>query len=409
MICKKLLASPLLAAVVTLVVRLLAHHYAHYIRLPYQFGLTTSKSGAETWKEAVFWKQNFGFVPAFLTTVGPWFIEYIPPAPSEAYVLVLCLCDALTAYFVSQWPSAKPKLIYTLFSLNPVMVFLPMLESLAPIEYMLLALILECCRRRRVHAVCLYVARLLAPLLGFHFIAIIIALWFPVGTTCPKVAIASSVLCAACIGSFGLLYLRWWGDHMEQTSLYSPPDNGVMWYVRLLIMAAFHCSMEVGQIQLPAVLTLIFTTGVPPEREVAAVTMKRGGSIPGDRRLLVVLLAVCISKLFCQHVILADYLVTMLFLYSLLEVDGVGGVKPMFDRVLEINVFLPILTLLLVMPLQYSFYTGWVMWDTANPNWVFFPQIAFVTVGGIFLLTFINAVVDAIKEETTAGEKVKED
>ncbi|EAN77927.1 GPI transamidase component Tta2 [Trypanosoma equiperdum] len=403
MLGNKVVSSPLVAALVALAVRLLAHNFSHHIHLPYHFGITTSKTGSEIWKEAVFWKQQFGVVPAFLTTVGPWFMEYIPPASSDAYVIFLCLCDALTVYIVSRWPSAKPQLTYALFVLNPIMALLPMLESLAPLEHVLLAVILECCRKRRIHPWLIFAARLLAPLLGFHFIAIIVALWYPVGTPCPKIALVGVALCTACIGGCGMLYLRWWGEHVERTSLYSPPDNGVMWYVRLLIMAAFHRSMEVGQIELPAVLTLIFSTGVPCEKEAAAETMKDGGAIPGDRRLLVTLLAICFSKLFCEHVILADYMITVFFLYSLLEVKGRGGFKSMLDRVRGLNIFLPICTLLLGVPLQYAFYTGWVMWDMANPNWVFFPQVAFVTGGGLFLLAFVNSLVDAMKEECVAG------
>ncbi|KAG8344671.1 hypothetical protein TRVL_04504 [Trypanosoma vivax] len=393
---------------VTLAVRLVAYNYGCHLSLPYSFGITTSKTASETWKEAVMWKQEFGTVPSFLASVVPWYTEYIPKATSDVYVAVLCLCDALTAFFVCQWPSASPHLVYTLFVLNPFMVLLPPLESLLPLEHLLLAIIVECCRRSRVRSWTIHIARLVAPVLGFHFIAVVVALWFPVGAASQKITHIGIILCTACMGAFGLLFLWWWGTCMESSSLFAPPDNGVMWYVRLLILPAFHSCLEVCQIQLPAALTLLFSTGVPPENKESTKMMKYGGCVPGDRRLLIVLLAICLSKLFCNHLILSDYAVMVLFIYSLLGVEKKKGMQSMLERMRAQNVFVPVFTLLLVIPLQYSFYTGWVMWDTANPNWVFFPQVAFVTVGGIFLLTFVDAIVEAIKEEESITEKKRD-
>ncbi|RNF13498.1 putative GPI transamidase component Tta2 [Trypanosoma conorhini] len=412
MLGKHSLTLPLVAALVTLTVRLLTYRVKEYIPLPYHFGITTPNTGAESWKETVFWKQQFGVVPDYLTVVVPWYVEYIPRLPSVVNVNILCVCDALTVFIVSQWPSAIPQLLFTLFVLNPAMVLLPALESLAPIEHLVLTLIIECSRRRRSRGWLIYVARILASVLGFHFIALTVALWFPVGTSSSRWALFGVLLGELIVGGFGLLYLVFWGGLRARTSLYSPPDNGVMWYVRLLIIPVFERCMEVFQIQLPAFVTLLVAVALPPE--VPAMTLRCASSVPGDRRLLLVLFAVCASKLCRCHLALPDYSVAVVFIYSLLDTMGGKGKvgkaeteQSMFDRIKNANVFVPVYTLLLVVPLQYGFYTGWVMWDTANPNWVFFPQVAFVIVGAIFMLTFLGKAFAAIKAEATVGDKPK--
>ncbi|ORC93145.1 putative GPI transamidase component Tta2 [Trypanosoma theileri] len=401
-VTEKILTAPLVAAFVTFAVRILMYNCMDYFSLPYHFGITTPNTGAEVWKEAVFWKHRFGAVPEFLGGIAPWYAEYIPVASSTMYVVILCLFDALTAFFVSQWPSAMPQITFSLFVLNPVMIFLPILESLAPVEHLLLTLVIECCLRRRKYPYLIYVARLVQPILGFSFIALIIALWFPVGTSSPRIGLVASLLGAFGVGGLGLLYLWYWGALSEKTSLYSPPDNGVMWYVRLLILPAFGRCVDVFEVQLPAVVTLPLALALPAE--VPKSKGVQSSSIPGDRRLFLVLFAICVSKLCRSNLALSDYSLGVLFLYSLLEVSDKKSKKngkiSMFERMLGANVFVPVYTLLLVVPLQHSFYTGWVMWDTANPNWVFFPQVAFVIMGSIFLLTFLNVAVDAIQAET---------
>ncbi|EAN84805.1 hypothetical protein, conserved [Trypanosoma cruzi] len=406
------LTLPLAAALVTLTVRWLTYNFRDFLPLPYHFGITTPNTAAETWKEAVFWKQRFGAVPEYLLVVVPWYVEHIPLLPSAMYVSILCVCDALTVFLVSQWPSAIPQLVFTLFVLNPAMILLPALESLAPVEHLILTVVIECCRRPRIRGGLIYVARILAPVLGFSFIAVTVALWFPVGTKSSKVAIIGVILGELGIGGFSLLYLFQWRNMSTRTSLYAPPDNGVMWYVRLLIIPVFERCMEVFQIQLPAMLTVLVAVAVPTE--VLAKPLEYASSIPGNRRLFLVLFAVCLSKLCRFHLALPDYSLAALFIYSLLNKTGGGGKGgkeetgfSMFDRICSANVFLPVYTLLLAVPLQYSFYTGWVMWDTANPNWVFFPQVAFAVVGAIFLIIFLRKVFDAITEETVAEDTPK--
>ncbi|KEG10018.1 putative GPI transamidase component Tta2 [Trypanosoma grayi] len=410
---EKILSTPLVAVVVTLAVRFLTYSFKDQISLPYHFGITTPNTGAEIWKEAVFWKQEFNSVPDYITAVAPWYAEYIPPAPAGVYVTVLCLLDGLTAFIVSRWPSATPQFVYTLFVLNPAMILLPVLESLAPVEHFLLAIIIECSRRQRVQPWLMNIARLILPVLGFSFIAVAVALWFPIGTTSPKIALVGALLGAASIGGCGLLYLRLYGELRAQTSLYAPPDNGVMWYVRLLIIPAFERCMDVFQFQLPAILTMPLAVALPADAEApTAPTLERTGVVPGNRRLLVVLFAICVSKACRCHLALPDYMLGVLFLYSLLDKTSRLGQRDggtsMLERLRTANVFVPVYTLLLTVPLQYSFYTGWVMWDTANPNWVFFPQVAFTIVGGMFVLTFLKAAVEAISAEAAAGEKEKQ-
>ncbi|KAH9582306.1 GPI transamidase subunit PIG-U [Trypanosoma melophagium] len=401
MLTEKILTSPLVAAFVTFAVRLLVYNFIDYISLPYHFGITTPNTGAEVWKEAVFWKHHFGAVPEFLGGIAPWYAEYIPVAPSMVYVILLCFFDAVTAFFVSQWPSAMPQITFSLFVLNPVMIFLPVLESLAPVEHFLLALLIQCCLGRRKRPYLIYVARLVQPILGFSFIALIVALWFPVGTPSPRIGLMASLLGAVGVGGLGLVYLWYWGTLGDKTSLYAPPDNGVMWYVRLLILPAFGRCIDVFQIQLPAVITLPLALALPAEVQESKRVQR--SSIPGDRRSFLVLFAICVSKLCRCNIALSDYSLGVLFLYSLLEVSDKQSKEnrkiTMFERMRKANIFVPVYTLLLVVPLQHSFYTGWVMWDTANPNWVFFPQVAFVTLGSIFLLIFLNVAVDAIKAE----------
>ncbi|RNF11823.1 putative GPI transamidase component Tta2 [Trypanosoma rangeli] len=413
MLRKKSLTLPLMAALVTLTVRLLTYMLKEHLSLPYHFGITTPNTGAETWKEAVFWKHQFGVVPDYLVAVVPWYVEYIPLLPSAVNVSILCVCDAVTVFLVSQWPSAVPQLVFTLFVLNPAMVLLPALESLAPLEHLILTVIIECCRRRRSQGWLIYVARILAPVLGLYFIALTVALWFPVGTSSSRSALVGVLLSELIVGGFGLFYLVSWGSVSARTSLYSPPDNGVMWYVRLLIIPVFGQCMEIFQLQLPAFVTLLVAVALPSK--VPAKTLAYANSVPGDRRLLVVLFAVCVSKLCRCHLALPDYSLGVFFIYSLLDTTGRNGKggkeesrQSMFDCIRSANVFVPVYTLLLVVPLQYSFYTGWVMWDTANPNWVFFPQVAFVVVGAIFMLTFLRKAFGVINAETVAGDKPKQ-
>lgn len=409
---EKTLAVPFVAALVTLALRLLTYALKDQLPLPYHFGITTPNSDAETWKEAVFWKQQFGVIPDYLLVVIPWFVEYIPPAPSAVYVAFLSLFDALTVFLVTQWPSANMKLIFTLFVINPVMIFLPALESLAPLEHFLLTVIIECCRRRRGQAWLIYVARLFASILGFFFIAVIMALWLPCGIASAKRSLFCGLFGVLGAGGFGLLYLFLWGDLSTRTSLYAPPDSGVMWYVRLLIIPVFSRCLDVFQLQLPAILTLPLAVALPPE--VPGVASRHVSSVPGDRRLLLVLFAVCVSKLCRYHLALPDYSLALLFMYSLLDKTGnrkrnkENAKMSMFDRVQSANVFVPVYTVLLLVPLMYSFYTGWVLWDMANPNWVFFPQVAFVIVGGMFITTFFSVVVEAIMAEGATETRSKQ-
>lgn len=414
MFCKKLLTTPFVAALVTLVVRLLIYGFEGKIYLPYKFGITTPNSDADTWKEAVFWRERFGVVPDYLLAVVPWYIQYVPAASSAVYAIFLCFVDALTAFLISQWPSSTPKLIFTLFVLNPVMVFLPALESLAPLEHFMLAIIVECCRRRINRGWYIYIAILSACVLGIYFFAVTLALCFPLKMSGVKYDVFWAIFGVLALGGFALFYLFYYGSLTTRTSLYSPPDSGVMWYVRLLIIPAFSRCMDVFQLQLPAIL--LFPVAVVLPESVSTTTSGYASSIPGDRRLLLVLLAICFSK-FCRcNLALSDCSITVLFIYSLLDKNGLQKMNDeksedaklsMFDRIVSSNVFVPLYTTLLLVPLTYSFYTGWVVWDTANPNWLFFPQAAFLIVGGIFLVSFFKVVVDVILAERTSENKLK--
>lgn len=390
--------------------------------LPIQFSLLIPPTDAGVWREAVFWRQHFLTpLPKYIEALVPWYVRFIPAALASSPVtgVWLSVCDGLTAYLVAGWSSATFGVLYSLFVLNPFTVLPAVYESLTPLECLMLALVVQCCvLRGRSKGVASWLWEAvgvgLSLCLGSDFIALTAAVVFPVGSTNRRRVFAVTMILILSMGAYALRYLYRTDAVFRATSLYAPPDNGVRWYVRQLVLPAFERCLDLFHLQLPAIMVIPMAAVMP-----SYSPLRRTPAIFTDMKLFVVLMAVCLCILLRNYLTLPYCCMALLFLYSSLntaatktvvkrgeatrstkgEVVPAAPVTVTYSVYFRVRVLVPVYFTLLSVPLELGFYVGWVLLEVANANWVFFAQMAFVVGGAIFCVLWYSEVLENVLEQ----------
>ena len=394
---------------------------------PVHFSMWIPMTEAATWREVVFWRER-GFtseLPYYLQALAPWYARFIPAvlATPPWTGLVLSAMDGVTAALIAQWTSTSAALLYAFFVLNPFEALTTAFEALTALELLLLTLAVHLCARRRASAVVYAAAVLSAAALGSHFIAVPVALLAPLGTSSKAVAFGAAVALTLGVGACAVAYLYATEESHRAASLYAPPDNSVMWYVRQLVLPSFERCLEVFTLQLASVLVIPAAVALPtsyvcgPRADSPTKASPSSFAAVGyprvfpDVRVFVVLLAEGLSVLFRPQLTLPYCFFVVLLFYSCLNPAAQKTVTLEGKRVVTYTVYarvrllVPIFIQLTSVPLQISFYAGWVLRETFNANWKFFSDVGFMVGSTAFLVMwYIEVVKDAIACEKAAGE-----
>ncbi|GET93133.1 hypothetical protein, conserved [Leishmania tarentolae] len=381
---------------------------------PVHFSMSISMTEASTWREVVYWRES-GFaeaVPYYLQGLAVWYARFIPAVLARPPVtgLVLSAMDGLTAVLVSRWSSARAVLLYALFVLNPIVIFTTTSESLTSFELFLLTVTVDLCARRAKSALAYAGALVCAFTLGSHFIAIPVVLLAPLGTQSYHVAFAAAAALVAGVGAYAVLYLYSTEASHRFASLYAPPDNGVIWYVRQLILPSFERCLEVLLLQIAPMLLIPVTVAFPVSYLHQPLSPTAHPHLFTDGRVFLVLMAESLSVLFRNQLTLPYCFIIILHFYSSLNPAAYKTVTCDDQRVVayspytRVRLLVPIFIQMTSIPLQASFYAGWVLRETANANWKFFSDVAFMMGATAFvLLWYTEAVDDAVLCEKVDG------
>ncbi|KAK7196704.1 GPI transamidase component Tta2 [Novymonas esmeraldas] len=391
---------------------------AHAERLvtppPVHFSMSIPATEAATWREVVYWRER-GFaaeVPYFLQSLAPWYTRFIPAALAAPPItgLVLSAMDGLTAALISRWPSTTAALLYGFFILNPIIALTTAAESLTAFELLLLTVTVDLCRRRAASVLAHAGALVCAAVLGSPFIAVPMVLLAPVGTASRGIAFAGAAALTVGVGAYAVLYLTATEASHRFASLYAPPDNGVMWYVRQLVLPAFERCLELLTLQLAPMLLIPATVALPAAYALQPPSPAALQHLVPDGRVFLVLMAEGLSALFRPQLTLPYCFLVVLHFYASLNPAATKTVTLEDGRVvtyspyMRVRLLVPIFVQLTSIPLEVSFYTGWVLRETANANWKFFSDVAFM-VGAMsfFVLWYAEVVDDAVQSEKAAA------
>jgi hypothetical protein len=399
---------------------------------PVHFSMWIPATEAATWREVVFWRER-GFadeLPYYLQALAPWYARFIPAvlATPPWTGLVLSAMDGVTAALIAQWSSTSTTLLYAFFVLNPLEALTTVFESLTAFELLLLTLTVHLCARRHASVVVYAAALLCSLILGSHFIAVPVALLAPIGTPSKAAAFGAAVVLTLGVGAYAMAYLYTTEELHRNTALYAPPDNGVMWYVRQLVLPSFERCLEIFMLQLAPVLLIPMTVAFPTcyvrgslqgkqvssSTAVAASSSSAPASYPRifpDVRVFLVLLAEGLSVLFRTQITLPYCFLVVLLFYSCLNPAAHKTVTLENQRVVtysayeRVRLLVPIFIQLTSVPLQVSFYAGWALRETANANWKFFSDVGFMVGAMAFVVMWYSEVLeDAMACERVMGE-----
>ncbi|KAG5488462.1 hypothetical protein JIQ42_00069 [Leishmania sp. Namibia] len=381
---------------------------------PVHFCMSISITEAPTWREVVYWRER-GFAeetPYYLQALAPWYVRFIPAALAKPPVtgLVLGVMDGLTAALISRWSSANAALLYTFFVLNPITAFTTASESLTSFEFLLMTITVELCARRATSALMHAGALISAFSLGSHFLAVPVILLSPLGTQSYRVAFAAAATLAAGVGAYAVLYMYSVEVSHRFASLYAPPDNGVMWYVRQLVLPSFEQCLELFMLQLASMLLIPASVALPAGYVRQPSPSAAHPHLFTDGRVFFVLLAEGLSVLFRTQLTLPYCFIVVLHFYSSINPAATKTMTLEDQRVVtyspytRVRLLVPIMVQMTSIPLEVSFYAGWVLRETANANWKFFSDLAFVVgATAFFLLWYTEVVEDAIMCEEDSG------
>ncbi|KPI89245.1 hypothetical protein ABL78_1668 [Leptomonas seymouri] len=401
---------------------------------PVHFSMWIPMTEAATWREVVFWRER-GFadkLPHYLQALAPWYARFIPAALAAPpwTGLVLSAMDGVTAALISRFSSTSTALLYAFFVVNPFEALTTAFASLTAFELLLLTLTVYLCSCRHTSVAAHVGALLCAVFLGSHFIAVPVALLAPIGTSSKVTAFGAAAAISLGVGAYAIGYLYLTEESHRSSVLYAPPDNGVMWYVRQLVLPSFERCLEIFMLQLAPVLlipmTIAFPTSYvrgrlaePSSLQKASATAAADGAVEApmyprifpDVRVFLVLMAEGLSVLFRTQITLPYCFLIVLLFYSCLNPAASKTVTLEDKRVVTYSVYervrllVPIFIQLTCVPLQIGFYTGWVLRETANGNWKFFSDIGFmVGITAFFVLWYAEVVEDAIACERAMGE-----
>lgn len=388
---------------------------------PLHFATILLHTESAGWREAAFYRDTLRQpVPHYLIAHIPWYALYIPGSLARwpGSVIALAVCDGLTAYLVAGWPSTITLLLYAIFVLNPLLIAPSLYESLMPLEFLLIAVVLQASYRRTQPGVgtaarllCSGVALLAAFALGSPFLALAVAVVAPVGSPSAQHALFSTALLILATGVYAVLYVHYIDTARCATSLHARVDNGVLWYVRQVVMPPFALSLDIFFVQFPAVVTLIVAVVMPAARPLAA---KREVLYP-QPRLFVLVFAVGISVLLRMTLTASAVCYAAMLFYSFLNHKAVLKTTPPSDDVTKeakvreysaynrASMLVPAYFMVITFPLMIGFYTRYVLWEVSNPNFFFFSGVAFLLGCFSFLAFWLQAVtedyVDAEREE----------
>ncbi|KAG5489943.1 hypothetical protein JKF63_00061 [Porcisia hertigi] len=383
---------------------------------PLHFSMSIPMTEASTWREVVYWRDR-GFadgVPFYLQTLAPWYVRFIPSllAQSPLTGLALSAVDGVTAALISRWSSVTAALLYALFVLNPFIIFTTTSESLTSVELLLMTLTVDFCTQRTKSVIAYAGALLCALTLGSHFIALPMALLAPLGIRSYTVAFSVAVALAASVGIYSMFYLYITEVPHHSTSLYAPPDNGVIWYVRQLILPSFGRCLELFMIQLASMLLIPVSLALPRAYLHQSASSAAHPHLFTEGRLFLVLMAEGLSVFFRSQLTLPYCFLIILHFYSSLNPAATKTVTLEDERVVtyspykRVRLLVPIFLQLISVPLEVSFYAGWVIRETANANWKFFADVVFVgSAASFFVLWFTEVMNDALvcEEEEEDG------
>ncbi|CBZ25908.1 conserved hypothetical protein [Leishmania mexicana MHOM/GT/2001/U1103] len=381
---------------------------------PVHFSMSISMTEASTWREVVYWRES-GFAevaPYYLQELALWYVRFIPAVLAKPPVtgLVLSAMDGLTAALVSRWSSASAALLYAFFVLNPIMILTTTSESLTSFELLLLTVTVDLCARRAKSALAYTGALVGAFTLGSHFIAVPVILLAPLGTQSYRIAFAVAAALAAGVGAYAVLYLYSTEVSHRFASLYAPPDNGVMWYVRQLVLPSFERCLEVFMLQLAPMLLIPAAVAFPVGYLRQPLSSTAHPHLFTDGRVFLLLMAEGLSVLFRNQLTLPYCFLIILHFYSSLNPTASKKVTLEDQRVvtyspyMRVRLLVPIVIQLTSIPLEASFYAGWVLRETANANWKFFSDVAFMLgATAFFVLWYAEVVEDAVLCENDAG------
>lgn len=373
---------------------------------PIHFSMSIPATEAATWREVVYWRER-GFateVPPHLQTLAPWYTRFIPAVLAAPPVtgLVLSAMDGVTAAMISRWSSTTAALLYAFFVLNPLLALTTASESLTSFEVLLLTATVHLCAHRRSCSPLLHVAAVGCGLvLGSPFLAIPVVLLAPLGTRSYRLAFAGGAALTAGVGAYAVLYLDATEASHRAASMYAPPDNGVMWYVRQLVLPSFERCLEIFMLQLapmlliPACVALPTAYARPPARGATAHP-----HLFTDGRVFLLLMAEGLSALFRPQLTLPYCCVVVLHFYCCLNPAASKTVTLEDKRVvtyspyMRVRLLVPIFIQLTSIPLEVSFYVGWAVRETANANWKFFSDVAFMVGAMAFLVLWYAEVTD---------------
>ncbi|AIO02205.1 GPI transamidase component Tta2, putative [Leishmania panamensis] len=374
---------------------------------PVHFSMSIATTEASTWREVVYWRER-GFAkgtPYYLQGLALWYVRFIPAVLAKPPVtgLVLSAIDGLTAALISRWSSASSALLYGFFVLNPIMVLTTTSESITSFEMFLLTVTVDLCARRATSVVAYAGALICAFTLGSHFIAVPVVLLAPLGTPSYSIAFAVAAALTAGVGAYAVLYLYSTEASHRFASLYAPPDNGVMWYVRQLALPSFERCLELLMLQLASMLLIPAAVALPTGYFRQPSSSSAHQHLFTDGRIFLLLMAEGLSVLFRTQLTLPYCFLIILHFYSSLNPAATKTVTLKDQRVVTYSPYtrarllVPIFIQLTSIPLEVSFYTGWVLRETANANWKFFSDVAFmVGATGFFVVWYAEVVEDAV-------------
>lgn len=383
-----------------------------------------------TWREVVYWRDRGygnGTMPYYLKALAPWYASFIPSilASPQCAILVLSCMDGATAVVLSQWSSSRAALTYGFLVLNPALILPTVHLSLCSFNLFLLTMGLQCFRYRRHSPFALPAAFGFIAFLGSPFLAVLVTMMVPVGAQSKLLSFASAAALICFVGVYTTIYAAWIKDTEHYSSLYSPPDVGVQWYVRQLVLAVFSRSLEFLMMQLPCMLIIpaaislpvcyATQTAVEAMESAAATSVKPKSKQPAlpvherifeDGHLFILINAVGLAILFRTQLTLSYWFIVPVYIYSSLNPRANkrcildDGSPIVYTPHLRVRLLMPIFTVLTSNLLQFSFYSGWVLRDSANANWKFFSDIGFV-VGSLSFITlwFGEGVEDAMRYE----------
>ncbi|CCW59953.1 unnamed protein product [Phytomonas sp. EM1] len=399
----------------------LAYHTADGERVVAQpllrFSLIPAPLDAGVWREVGFLRAHFSEhgIPDYLLSISPWYVRFLPPflACRPWPAAWLGLCDGLTAFFLAGWPSCTPTLLYAGFVFNPFMVLPALYESIMPLEWFLLAIVVEGCRQRRQRPWVFLLALIASIALGSSFLAVPVMLLYPMGVRCRGVAIGSAAALSLVVGAYALLYRVYTEDVFQRTAAYIPIDHGTLWYVKMSIFPAFERCLEIALVIIPAVITLPTAVAIPPFA-VTEVSSSRHTPLVADVKVFMVCFAIAISVMFRSFLTIPFWCLVVLFMYAnrtpaaaaLPDISESDSEKrPVGDfQSVKLDMFFPIFTFLITVPAVWGFYLAYGFWEVSNMNWIFFFNMSFLFSCVGYLIIWMNAVIVDITNRESRAE-----